>query len=156
VNHYKQQYELALPLLPLSLSELLQSPYLLPEPPGVPPAAMSAPSSILRISGHQQECFSVFCKSMSFQISTAVAYLHELAVPIAHRDIKPSNVLIDEVGCAKLIDFGIAWQHSTSSSIAVNEEISPYDVPEETPTSMICQVGSGSVHLHFRSKGKRA
>lgn len=156
MNRYKQQYELTLPLLPLPLSGLLESPHLLPEPPCVPPAAMSAPSPILRTPGHKQECFSVFCKSIAFQIVTAVAYLHGLSLPIAHRDIKPSNVLIDEVGCAKLIDFGIAWQHSALPSTPVSAERSPYDVPEETPTSMICQVGSGSVRLQFRFENDRA
>lgn len=40
--------------------------------------------------------------------------------------------------------------------MAVNEEKSPYDVPEETPSSMICQVGSGLVHLNFQSRDQRA
>lgn len=41
-----------------------------------------------------------------FQICSALQHAH--AAGIIHRDIKPSNILINSVGAAKLIDFGLA------------------------------------------------
>jgi eukaryotic-like serine/threonine-protein kinase len=40
------------------------------------------------------------------QVCQAVAYAHRQLV--VHRDIKPSNILVDDSGCVKLLDFGIA------------------------------------------------
>ncbi|WP_313928937.1 serine/threonine-protein kinase [Pseudoxanthomonas sp.] len=40
------------------------------------------------------------------QVCDAVDYAHRQL--IVHRDLKPSNLLVDEDGCAKLLDFGIA------------------------------------------------
>lgn len=42
------------------------------------------------------------------QVCDAVAHAHRNLV--IHRDIKPSNVLVDDDGCARLLDFGIAAQ----------------------------------------------
>lgn len=40
------------------------------------------------------------------QVCEAVDHAHRQL--IVHRDLKPSNILVDEDGCAKLLDFGIA------------------------------------------------
>lgn len=55
-------------------------------------------------------------RSLTYQMVSAVAFLHSPEREIAHRDIKPRNFLIDESGCVKLIDFGIAWNELISSS----------------------------------------
>ena len=39
------------------------------------------------------------------QICSAVSYAHQQLV--VHRDIKPGNILVDSLGCAHLLDFGI-------------------------------------------------
>ncbi|HEY2322349.1 MAG TPA: tetratricopeptide repeat protein, partial [Thermoanaerobaculia bacterium] len=40
------------------------------------------------------------------QIASALHYIHRRG--IVHLDLKPSNILVDESGCAKLMDFGLA------------------------------------------------
>jgi tRNA A-37 threonylcarbamoyl transferase component Bud32 len=49
------------------------------------------------------------------QVSCAVQFAHDSG--IVHRDIKPSNILIDEMGNAKLTDFGLAKQTDSADSL---------------------------------------
>jgi len=44
--------------------------------------------------------------AVALQVCDALIYAHGKGV--IHRDIKPENILLDEHGCAKLTDFGIA------------------------------------------------
>ncbi len=48
-------------------------------------------------------------------LARALAYAHRRGV--IHQDVKPANILVDEDGCVKLTDFGIArWAAHTSHS----------------------------------------
>lgn len=138
-----------MPLIPLSLSALLESPSLLPSTADYYNTSNALPSSPLAIPTTDGDAwFEILAKSLSFQIVLALEHLHNLSPSIAHRDIKPGNVLIDETGCVKVIDFGIAWdtaEMSLRSSEPENAARSPYDIPEETAGAMISQVGSGCV-----------
>lgn len=89
--------------IPYSLHDLLTTPVFSPH---------SAP--FIR-SPFGAEKFTIIARSLIYQITSALAYLHDASRAVAHRDIKARNVLITSSGCVKLIDFGIAWQESVSS-----------------------------------------
>ncbi len=55
---------------------------------------------------------------LACQVAEALRAAHGRG--IVHRDIKPQNVLIDEVGDAKVADFGIALAASTSTTSGTN------------------------------------
>ena len=69
------------------------------------------------------------------QISQAVHFAHLAGV--VHRDIKPSNILIDELGSAKLTDFGLAKQADGG------ETLTRTGVVLGTPTYMSPEQASG-------------
>ena len=55
-------------------------------------------------------------------ITSAMAYAHELQPPIIHRDLKPQNVMLDTSGRAYVVDFGLAKEvkagaHSVSGYV---------------------------------------
>jgi serine/threonine protein kinase len=50
-------------------------------------------------------------------IARALEYVHRRQV--VHQDIKPENIMVDESGCPRLIDFGMAqWSHAWSGGRA--------------------------------------
>ncbi len=66
------------------------------------------------------------------QVCEAVAHAHRNLV--IHRDIKPSNVLVDDDGCVRLLDFGIASQvePGTERTATVLRALTPeYAAPEQ-------------------------
>ena len=69
------------------------------------------------------------------QVCRAVHFAHQAGV--VHRDIKPSNILIDELGSAKLTDFGLAKQSDTV------EVLTRTGVVLGTPTYMSPEQASG-------------
>jgi len=132
-----------MPIIPLLLGTLLDSPHFLPSSPTVHTPLPESPFSF--IPSRKEEVFSVLVKSLTFQLVSVIAHLHGLEPAIAHRDIKPGNVLIDATGCIKLIDFGIAWD-GERRSLGVNarekRNLLSYQYEGETADLMCCQVGS--------------
>jgi len=71
-------------------------------------------------------------------ICAAVEHAHQHLV--VHRDIKPSNILVDEDGCPKLLDFGVAkvLQSDDLSDTGSTRIFSPgYAAPEQTTGTAI-------------------
>lgn len=54
---------------------------------------------------------------VSYQLASALAFLHSHDPPILHRDVKPGNVLLDSSNNALLADVGIAKLMDTSNAI---------------------------------------
>jgi serine/threonine protein kinase len=79
--------------------------------------------------------FTLVTKSIIHQVLSGVAYLHSQERQIAHRDIKPRNILLNTLGVAVLIDFGVAYSPTAG----------PQDVWPEPEGKMYFEVGSGYV-----------
>jgi len=70
-------------------------------------------------------------------VASALDYLHNHCVPpVIHCDLKPSNVLLDDVMCARLADFGLAkflqsYSHQSSTSLLGQRGSIGYIAPGE-------------------------
>jgi serine/threonine protein kinase len=113
-----------MPFMPFTLADLLAVPTFSPIPD--PDAAHDAQSIL---------AFSTVAKSIIYQVLSGVAHLHSQDRQIAHRDIKPRNILLDTLGVAVLIDFGVAYSPTAG----------PRDVWPEPEEKMYFEVGSGYV-----------
>jgi len=60
------------------------------------------------LSRHVREHDVPLTERVRLLVEVARAVEHAHAQLIVHRDLKPSNVMLDESGCTKLLDFGIA------------------------------------------------
>jgi eukaryotic-like serine/threonine-protein kinase len=60
------------------------------------------------LSEHVRENDLPLAARVKLLVEVARAVEHAHAQLIVHRDLKPSNVVLDESGCTKLLDFGIA------------------------------------------------
>ena len=113
-----------MPFMPFTLADLLSVPTFSPM------LDSDVPHDAQSILG-----FSLVTKSIFHQVLSGVAYLHSSERRIAHRDIKPRNILLDTLGVAVLIDFGVAFSPTAD----------PRDVWPEPEGKMYFEVGSGYV-----------
>ncbi|KAJ0764758.1 putative protein kinase RLK-Pelle-SD-2b family [Helianthus annuus] len=70
---------------------------------------------------------------MAVDIAHGILYLHEeCEKPIIHCDIKPQNILMDEYGCARISDFGLAklLEHDQTRTSTLIRGTRGYVAPE--------------------------
>ena len=113
-----------MPFMPFTLADLLSVPTFSPM------LDSDVPHDAQSVLG-----FTIVTKSIFHQVLSGVAYLHSSERRIAHRDIKPRNILLDTLGVAVLIDFGVAYSPTADER----------DVWHEPEGKMYFEVGSGYV-----------
>ncbi|MDR7272950.1 hypothetical protein J2X20_005635 [Pelomonas saccharophila] len=91
------------------------------------------------LSAHARDHALPLAARVKLLVEVARAVEHAHAQLIVHRDLKPSNVMLDESGCAKLLDFGIAgllndsgMQADSQLTLITGRRLTPaYAAPEQ-------------------------
>jgi serine/threonine protein kinase len=123
----------------MTLADLLRDPSFSPLNPPESFRIDSTTDPLVQLHAHdpaqhgggREQLFMVAARSITEQIASGLAYLHEMETPIAHRDVKPTNVLIGWDGTIKLVDFATAWSWSTSRGGNAHDP------------RLVCEVGTG-------------
>lgn len=94
-----------------------------------------------------------------YHIASGMAYAH--AQGVIHRDLKPDNILIDEMGEAKISDFGLArsliGEHNltqTGNTVGTPNYMSPEQLQGE-PLDHRCDIYSFGILAYEGCSGKR-
>ncbi len=68
---------------------------------------------------------------VGLEVSSALDALH--GAGLVHRDVKPANIMIDEDGCSRLTDFGLAKQRDASLLTKLGQTVGSMDymAPEQ-------------------------
>ncbi|KAF8661425.1 hypothetical protein AX16_001343 [Volvariella volvacea WC 439] len=136
-NTEEMTLTLRTPYFPITLHQLLASPYCSPYLPPLS-SAHSLPSAISS-SNEQYLQFQLVSKSILHQILCALDYLHDEARGggVAHRDINPRNIVMSHDGLVKLIDFGVCFR---AGELPEDKE---QDLFKEYPERMYHEVSTG-------------
>ncbi|KAF6748363.1 CMGC/CDK protein kinase [Ephemerocybe angulata] len=141
-----------MPYIPISLSDLLSSPYFTPHPfppPSTPLLTTPSPKRqtdvVSPANVDPESRFVTIARSIMFQVLCAIAYLHDEERGVTHRDIKPDNILLTQEGCVKLIDFGVSYEATTTcSSSKDTDNAKGSDLWPETRERMYFEVCTGA------------
>ncbi len=111
-------YKLYLPLLAITLSDLLDDPFFAPASPSKD-FAVAALTRRDPLDGREDraDVYHAIAASLLLQTASGLAHLH--MAQIAHRDVKPDNIVLDWDGTVRIIDFGVAWTRGRDLPCAV-------------------------------------
>jgi serine/threonine protein kinase len=82
-------------------------------------------------------------------VTRGVQYLHCLPTPVVHGDLKPVNIFVDDEGCAKIGDFGLAksFQETATGLTTSGRALGtiPWVAPELINASLPCHTTNSDV-----------
>lgn len=87
-----------------------------------PPITVLAPAARVELNNPGRV---LRLRDVMAQLCDGLAFIH--ARGLVHRDLKPSNILVEEGGCAKLVDFGLVkLRSSTGDTTAAGHLVGTY------------------------------